>query len=272
MKIGFIGGGNMCQAIIGGLITKGRAAGDMIVVEPNEAARDTLASLEVAVTPAVEARIFDCDVIVLAVKPQVMREAILPLSGKLTSPLVVTIAAGIRTQDLARWLGGVKPYARIVRAMPNTPALMQAGITGLYAAPALEAGDKAIAEELLGAVGKTVWLDDEAMLDAVTAVSGSGPAYVFYFIEALEDAAKELGFSAEAARMFAIETFRGGAILAAASSDSPATLRANVTSKRGTTERAIEHFDAAALKQQFIAGVKAAALRSAELGAQLGNS
>lgn len=269
-KAAFIGGGNMSQAIIGGLLAQGFAAGDLQVVEPNDAARAKLAALGVAARPVCDEGVLTAGAIVLAVKPQVMREALAPLAGKLDTQLVISIAAGIRTADLSRWLGGAQAYTRIVRSMPNTPALIRAGITGLYAMPGLDATDKVRAEALMQAVGKTAWFEQESMLDAVTAVSGSGPAYIFYFIEALETAAREMGFSEEAARLFAIETFVGGARLAAESKDSPAVLRANVTSKRGTTERAIETFDAAALKQKFIDGVKAAAARSAELGAEIG--
>lgn len=271
-KVAFIGGGNMSQAIIGGLLAQGYAAGDLLAVEPNDTARAKLAAAGVAARPVCDADLLAAGAIVLAVKPQVMREAIAPLAGKLGAQLVISIAAGIRTVDLSRWLGGSHAYPRIVRAMPNTPALIRAGITGLYAMPGLDTNGKARAESLMQAVGKTAWFEREAMLDAVTAVSGSGPAYVFYFIEALEAAGREMGFGEDAARLFAIETFVGGARLAAESKDSPATLRANVTSKRGTTERAIETFDALALKQKFIEGVKAAAARSAELGAEFGRN
>ena len=169
------------------------------------------------------------------------------------------------------WLGDLAaPYLNIVRAMPNTPALIRAGITGLYAAPGVTAEGRRIAGSLLDAVGKTVWFDDEAMLDAVTAVSGSGPAYVFYFIEALEQAALELGFDREAASLFARQTFLGGAQLATSTDEAPGVLRARVTSKRGTTESAIEVFDRHALKNAFIDGVKAACARSRELGRELG--
>ena len=210
----------------------------------------------------------------LAVKPQMMRVAIAPLAGALRKQLVISIAAGVRAADLSRWLGGAgsehqPAYERVVRAMPNTPALVHAGITGLYAMPTVAAPEKVVAEKLLSSVGKTVWFDHETALDAVTAVSGSGPAYVFYFMEALEEAAIALGFEASAARLFALETFAGSVKLARESVASPARLRANVTSKRGTTERAIETFDRADLKGKFIEGVKAAAARSAELGQEL---
>jgi pyrroline-5-carboxylate reductase len=270
MKISFIGGGNMTQAILGGLIASGHAARDCFVIEPADAARAKLAERKVLSAEAWDACALDADVILLAVKPQMMRVAIAPLVAALGQQLVISIAAGIRAADLSRWLGGGQlAYERVVRAMPNTPALVHAGITGLYAMPAVAAEEKRAAEKLLAAVGKTVWFDNEAALDAVTAVSGSGPAYVFYFMEALEEAAIELGFDAKAARVFALETFAGSVKLARESVDSPATLRANVTSKRGTTERAIETFDRAGLRAKFIDGVKAAAARSAELGQEL---
>ncbi len=273
MKILFIGGGNMAQAILGGLIANGMNSADAMVVEPYPATQEKLTALgfasrsqfdEIATAHAAIA-----DVIVLAVKPQMMADAIAPLKGRLCAQLVLSIAAGVRLADLQRALGG---HDLIVRTMPNTPALILRGITGLYAGAAVDSAQRARAEALMQSVGKTVWFSEESMLDAVTAVSGSGPAYVFYFIEALEAAARDLGMTADAARLFAIETFTGAAALAAQSADSPAVLRANVTSKRGTTERAIEHFDQDALKQKFVAGVKAAAARSSELGDELAQS
>lgn len=270
MKISFIGGGNMTQAILGGLLASGHEARDCFVIEPMDVARLKLSELGVVSSATWDPRALDADVILLAVKPQVMRVAVEPLAAALNKQVVISIAAGIRTTDLSRWLGGhERAYERIVRAMPNTPALVHAGITGLYAMPSVMADEKSAAEKLLAAVGKTVWFDDEAALDAVTAVSGSGPAYIFYFMEALEEAATELGFNAKAARLFALETFAGSVKLARESADAPATLRANVTSKRGTTERAIETFDRAGLRAKFIEGVKAAAARSAELGQEL---
>ena len=270
MKISFIGGGNMTQAILGGTVASGHDARDCFVIEPADAARTKLAGLGVASSAVWDSRVLDADVIVLAVKPQVMRVAVAPFAAALDKQVVISIAAGIRTVDLSRWLGGhERAYERIVRAMPNTPALVHAGITGLYAMPSVAANEKSAAEKLLAAVGKTVWFDNETALDAVTAVSGSGPAYVFYFMQALEEAATELGFDAKAARLFALETFAGSVKLALESVDAPTTLRANVTSKRGTTERAIETFDRAGLKEKFIEGVKAAAVRSAELGQEL---
>ena len=272
MKTVFVGGGNMAQAIIGGLLGKGRDPATIHAIEPTEEVRTRLTRLGVSSAPAPRPEDLAADIFVLAVKPQMMATAIVPFAGKLTSALVISIAAGIRCEDLSRWLGGGKsntPYGYIVRAMPNTPALIHAGISGLYAMPNVTPTQRLQTESLLGAVGETAWFDNEAMLDAVTAVSGSGPAYVFYFIEALEQAAKDLGFTDVTARKFAVQTFLGGAKLAADSLESPAALRERVTSKRGTTERAIESFDHQQLKRHFIEGVKTARARSHELGLEM---
>lgn len=271
MKVLFVGGGNMAQAILGGLATEGLPNENFCVVEPLAETRALLAARAIATAATVSDDLLAVDAIVLAVKPQMMQAAILPFAGKLDTQVVISIAAGINTQSLAQWLGtAAMPYENVVRTMPNTPAVIGAGISGLFAAQSVTAEGREMAASLLGAVGKTVWLNDEAMLDAVTAVSGSGPAYVFYFIEALEQAAREMGFDDAAARLFATETFLGGAKLAAASSEPASVLRARVTSKRGTTERAIEVFDNAKLKAGFIDGVKAAAARSRELASELG--
>ena len=272
MKTVFVGGGNMAQAIIGGLLGKGRDPATIHAIEPTEEVRTRLTRLGVSSAPAPRPEDRAADIFVLAVKPQMMATAIVPFAGTLTSALVISIAAGIRCEDLSRWLGGGKsntPYGYIVRSMPNTPALIHAGISGLYAMANVTPNQRLQTESLLGAVGETAWFDNEAMLDAVTAVSGSGPAYVFYFIEALEQAAKDLGFTDVTARKFAVQTFLGGAKLAADSLESPAALRERVTSKRGTTERAIESFNHQQLKQHFIEGVKAARARSHELGLEM---
>lgn len=269
MKILFVGGGNMAQAIAGGLRQSGRAAEDLLVIEPSASARDALAAHGLRAQPAFEPALLEAQVVILAVKPQVMREAVAPLAGRLTGQLVISIAAGCRCESLARWLGAGTPYPQLVRAMPNTPALIHAGITGLYATPAVDAAGREAAETLMKVVGKTVWLEREAMLDAVTAVSGSGPAYVFYFIEALEQAARELGLGEAEARLLARETFLGAAQLAARSNENAADLRARVTSRRGTTEQAIEAFRQRALAPGFIEGVKVACERSREIGAEL---
>ena len=268
MRIAFIGGGNMATALISGLLKKGRSAADICVVEIDAAARERLeGDLHVAAHADLAQGVAGAESIVLAVKPQHMREVAHALAPLSTGALVLSIAAGVRHADLARWLGG---HARLVRAMPNTPALALAGMTGLYAPPGVSGDDRARAEAILGAAGTTLWVESEAQMDAVTAVSGSGPAYVFYFIEALEDAASALGFEAKASRALALETFAGAVKLATQSPESVATLRARVTSKGGTTERALETLDKARVHDSIVAAVRAAAERSRELGEALG--
>ena len=206
MNITFIGGGNMASAIIGGLIRKRWPRKAIRVVEVARSARERLErEFKVTVHAALDAGAASGDCIVLAVKPQQVREVARALKPLLAAQLVITIAAGVRVKDLSRWLGG---YPRIVRVMPNTPALALAGVSGLYAGRAVNAAGRATAERILGAVGMTLWLEREDDLDAVTAVSGSGPAYVYYFIEALERAARELGLAADAARRARARDFR----------------------------------------------------------------
>ena len=268
MNVTFIGGGNMASAMIGGLLSQGWSAGSIRVVEVAAPARERLErDFKVTAFPAVTAAAAHADCIVLAVKPQVLREVALALRAHLGSQLIVTIAAGIRLADLARWLGG---YSRLVRVMPNTPALVLAGVSALYAPANVSAEERAAAESLLGSVGATVWLEREEQIDAVTAVSGSGPAYVFYFIEAVEQAARELGLPAATAHKLALETFSGAARLALASADAPATLRERVTSKGGTTERALSSMETDRIKESIVRAVRAAATRSRELGDELG--
>ena len=268
MKITFIGGGNMAAALIGGLIAKGHAAAGIGVVELQAEARARLAAqFGVACVDSVAAAASLGEVVVLAVKPQQMRAAAALLRPRLTRELVITIAAGIRLLDLSRWLGG---YATLVRCMPNTPALIGAGISGLYASAEVDAGQRALAEAILGAVGATLWVPQEGLLDPVTAISGSGPAYVFYFIEALQQAAGEMGFSAADARKLAVETFVGTARLAAQSPEDVVLLRERVTSKGGTTERALASMDADGVKAMIVRALHAANQRAHELGEQLG--
>lgn len=269
MKITFIGGGNMATALIGGLKKQGFSVAGIQVVEPNEESRERLTdSFGVRATPAIDAAALHCDVLVLAVKPQQMKAAVAPAAGKLADQLVISIAAGLRLADIGRWLGG---YAKLVRAMPNTPALIGAGITGLCADSGVDREGRETAEKILRAVGHTLWVDDEAMMDVVTAVSGSGPAYVFYFIETLQNAGASLGLPAETARLLAIETFLGAAQLAAASSETVAELRARVTSKGGTTAAALEAFNSEGVGAGIARGVEAAAQRGRELCDLLGN-
>jgi pyrroline-5-carboxylate reductase len=268
MQIAFIGGGNMATALLGGLMQRGFAASEICVVEIQQEARTRLVQrFGVRVLEHVSAAIAECEVLVLAVKPQQMRDVAAQLASHVSNQLVITIAAGIRTDDLSRWLGG---YDRLVRAMPNTPALVQSAITGLFAPINVGTEDRRRAENILVAVGETLWLEQESQLDAVTAVSGSGPAYVFYFIEALQKAAEVQGFSAAQARRLALATFSGAIKLACDSEESPATLRARVTSKAGTTERALQVLDGDSVQQSIIRAVAAAQSRSRELGDQLG--
>ena len=268
MKIAFVGGGNMAGALIGGMLAKGYSADAISVIEVVREARDNLtARYKVRTSEAPDAATFEADTLVLAVKPQDMRKALAPLSGRLAQQLVVSIAAGIRLAELSRWLGG---HTKIVRVMPNTPALIGAGIAGLFARAEVSQAERARAEAILGAVGRTVWVDDEALIDAVTAVSGSGPAYVFYFIEALEKAGVRLGLAPETARELAIHTFAGAARLAAESAEAPSILRERVTSKGGTTEAALKVFAAENLAGDIARAVQAASDRGAELGDLLG--
>jgi pyrroline-5-carboxylate reductase len=269
MRIAFIGGGNMARAIIGGLLAKQAAhAEEILVVEPDSSARlRLLAEYGVKAIEAPGPDLAHAHVIVLAVKPQNMREAAGQLAAFAGDALFITIAAGIRIADLVRWLGG---RTRVVRAMPNTPALVHAGITGLHAPPEVGEADRGHAERLLGSVGATLWFGEESDLDAVVAVSGSGPAYVFYAIEALEEAARSLGLADGASRSLALWTFVGATKLAIERGEEPAALRAQVTSKGGTTERAIQVLEAGGLKAQFLAAVRAARDRSIEMGDALG--
>lgn len=268
MKVAFIGGGNMARAIIGGLVAKGIRGSDIVVVEIDAAARVKLVEdFGVSTVEAPGAELARVDVVVMAVKPQHMRTAATAVAPHIGNPLIVSIAAGIRLADLSRWMQDRK---RVVRAMPNTPALVHAGITGLHAPQGVSSDDRQAAEDLLATVGATLWFEREGDLDAVTAVSGSGPAYVFYAIEALEKAARELGLAEGASRSLALWTFVGATKLAIERGEEPSALRAQVTSKGGTTERAIEVLDAANVKGNFVAAVKAACERSRELGNALG--
>lgn len=267
MNICFIGGGNMADALIGGLLKQSYKPEQLRVVEINADSRTKLHNkYGVSTTDELATGVGDSHLVVLAIKPQQMREVAAQLAPLLNGQLVISIAAGIRASDLARWLG----THNILRTMPNTPALIQRGVSGLYALPEVSPVNRQIAENILQAVGVTVWLDDETMMDAITAISGSGPAYVFYFIESLQQAARELGFKETDARSLAINTFVGAAQLALDSQDDVSVLRARVTSKNGTTERALLSMDANQVKQHIITGAKAAAARAKEMGDELG--
>jgi len=271
MKIAFIGGGNMASALIAGLAGKLTAGANIHVVDPNPASLDKLRQqYGVTTAPGADAALGAADVIVLAIKPQSMREVaaqLLPLLDQARQTLIVSVAAGIRSADLSRWLGG---YGAIVRCMPNTPALIGMGITGMAAAAGVSAAQKQAADDILRAVGPTVWLDDEAKIDAVTAVSGSGPAYVFYFIEAMQQAAAEMGLSAEQGTQLALATFAGAAQLARQSTEPVSLLRERVTSKGGTTYAALTSMEQSGVKAAIVKAVKAAAARGKEMGDELG--
>lgn len=271
MSITFIGGGNMASAIAGGLVARGRAASGISIVDPVDAQR---AKLEAALpgvrtyASATAAAIAGSSIVVLAVKPQQMREACAALAPHVAAvPVVLSIAAGSRSADISRWLGG---YARIVRAMPDTPSLVGAGIAGLWSSPSVDASGRASATAILEACGEVVPVGREEALDAVTGISASGVAYVFYFIEALEAAARAHGFDAGDARRLAYATFDGAVKLAASSDEDCATLRARVTSKGGTTERGIAALEAARVREAIAAAVDAATRRATEMGELLG--
>ena len=269
MNLCFIGGGNLATALIGGLLKKDFIAAQMCVVEINADNRTRLqGEFGVKATATLEEGVAGSNVIVLAVKPQQLYAVAIQLAPLLSGQLLISIAAGIRAADLARWLG----TRHLVRAMPNTPALILSGMTGLYALAEVSQTQRDTAQTILAAVGNTLWLQDEVMVDAVTAVSGSGPAYVFYFIEALQQAARELGFDAEESRRLALDTFLGATKLAEASRDEVSVLRARVTSRNGTTERALLGMEADDVKRHIINAVHSAAIRSKEMGDELGKT
>jgi pyrroline-5-carboxylate reductase len=271
LNIAFVGGGNMAAALIAGLAGKLTLGANIHVIDPHAPALEKLQA-QFGVTTATSASdaLRGMDVIVLAVKPQSMREVaaqLLPFLDGERAPLILSIAAGIRAADLSRWLGG---YSAIVRCMPNTPALIGMGITGMVASSGVSGEQKKTADAILRAVGQTVWLDDEAKIDPVTAVSGSGPAYVFYFIEAMQQAAAELGLTPEQGTQLAIATFTGAAQLAANSSEPVSLLRERVTSKGGTTYAALTSMEESGVKAAIVKGIKAAAQRGREMGDELG--
>lgn len=268
VRISFLGGGNMANALIGGMLECGFDARKMRVVDLSaENCANLSERYGVGAASTISDEFIDCDLLLLAVKPQNLKAAVAPLAGRLRNQVVVSIAAGIRSTDIARWLGG---YARIVRAMPNTPALIGAGVTGLFAAAEVDAHGRESVENVLSSVGITAWVERETLIDSVTAVSGSGPAYVFHFIEALEAAGKAQGFDAETARKLAIGTVLGAARLAAGSEDSPGVLRERVTSKGGTTAAALASLAESGFMDIIDRAVAAACNRGRELGDELG--
>ncbi|MEN3364730.1 MAG: pyrroline-5-carboxylate reductase [Burkholderiales bacterium] len=268
LKISFIGGGNMATALIGGLAGKLTAGANIHVVDINAGALQKLEQqFGVTTGQKIDAAVAGSDVIVLAVKPQQMKDVVAQLQPHVGSQLVLSIAAGIRAFDLSRWMNG---HSAIVRTMPNTPALIGQGITGMVAMAGVSAQQREAADAIMRAVGPTVWLDDEALIDPVTAVSGSGPAYVFYFIEAMQQAAQEMGLTAEQGNQLAIATFVGAAQLAAQSPDPVSVLRERVTSKGGTTYAALTSMEESGVKDAIVRAMKAAAARGKELGEEFG--
>ena len=265
--IAFIGGGNMASAIIGGLIKAGRAADNVLVVDPGEAQRDKLrADFGVRALAAADASLASAALVVWAVKPQYFQAAAAPCAPFVAKALQLSVMAGIPSGAIARASGS----PRVVRAMPNTPALIGQGIAGLYAREGVTDDEKVEVETVLAPTGRTLWVTREDDLDAVTALSGSGPAYVFYFVEAMVQAATEMGLSAEQGKQLALATFAGATSLAQASSEPPELLRERVTSKGGTTYAALTSLEASGVKAAFVKALKAAQARAHELGEEFG--
>jgi len=266
-RIAFIGGGNMASAIIGGLIKQGRPATAFEVVEPYAEARLALKDKFGIVAHAQAGDTLQgVGLVVWATKPQTFREATLPVRAHVAGALHLSVAAGIPSSSIARWLGS----ERIVRSMPNTPALVGLGMTGLYARSGVTAQDRALIESVTATMGESLWVEREEQLDAVTALSGSGPAYVFYFLEAMTQAGTEMGLRAEQAYKLAVETFRGASALAKASNEPPEVLRQRVTSKGGTTYAAITSLEDSKVKALFGQALHAAERRARELGVEFG--
>ena len=267
--IAFIGGGNMASAIIGGLIRQGMKPDQFTVIEPfAETAAKLLKDFGITALAAAGPALAQANLVVWAVKPQVFSEAAAPVMPHTRAALHLSVAAGIRTDSIGRWVG----TDRVVRCMPNTPALVGQGITGLFACPSVTPADQTLVEQIIGTTGQFIWVQQESQLDAVTALSGSGPAYVFYFLEAMTQAGVGMGLSAEQAYQLAVATFSGASSLAAASTESPEVLRQRVTSKGGTTYAAITSLDASGVKASFVKAMQAAEVRAGELGDEFGKA
>ena len=267
--IAFIGGGNMASAIIGGLLKRGLPASQIQVVEPFAEQRAKLAQqFQVAVSASPEATLNRASLVVWAVKPQTFREAAAQSRDHTRAALHLSVAAGIRSDSIASWLG----TERVVRAMPNTPALIGKGITALFARPAASAADRLASEQVIQTTGDFLWLAEEEQLDAVTALSGSGPAYVFYFIEAMIQAGIDMGLSREQSHQLAVATFVGASALAQDATEPPEVLRARVTSKGGTTYAALTAMEQDGMQQRFMRAIEAARQRARELGNEFGAS
>ncbi len=255
----------MARSLVGGLIANGYSRDAIVVSDLSEDARKYVAdNFSVRVEESNHAVVAASSTVVLALKPQVMQSALTSVAGSLqsASPLLISIAAGIRLDDLDSWSGG---NLSIVRVMPNTPALIQKGVSAMYANPEVSDEEKTVVQNIMSAVGKTVWLPEERLMNVVTAVSGSGPAYFFYLIECIEEAAIELGLEHETAHLLATETAVGAALLSATSSESPAILRQRVTSPGGTTAAALNVLNEAKVKQSIVSAIRAAEERSIEM-------
>ncbi len=268
-RIAFIGGGNMASAIIGGLISQGHAPGQIDVVEPFAETRDKLKA-SYGVNAQAEAGPFlaEADLVIWAVKPQTFRLAALQARPYVQKALQLSVAAGIRSDSIVNWLG----TQRVVRAMPNTPALIGKGISGLFARPAVTAQDRQAVVQVMASTGELLWLDAEEKLDTVTALSGSGPAYAFYFMEAMTTAGAEMGLTRDQAQQLAVATFIGAGELVRSSGETPKVLRQRVTSKGGTTDAAICSMEDADLQAEFINALYAARRRAQELGDEFGKA
>ena len=270
-RLAFIGGGNMAAALIGGLIRQGLPSGRIVVADPSGDQLDRLArTYGILRAPDNASAATDAEAVILAVKPQQMRPVCLALKATVenTKPLLISVAAGIPHAALSRWFGAHIP---IVRTMPNRPALSGFGATGLYAPPGVGAAGRALAESIMAAVSATVWVEHESQMDTVTALSGSGPAYFFLFMEALEAAAHERGLPNDIAHKLTLATAYGAARMARESHEPLAVLREQVTSQGGTTAAALAVLDAAGLRATVSHAVAAADRRSAELAAEFGN-
>ncbi len=266
MKLAFIGGGNMAKALIAGLHTQHFIMTDITVIELDKAKHEALQTQYGVIVSDSLKDLASSNVIVLAVKPQQLAQLAQNLAPILSNQLIISIAAGVLLKDLSQWLNN---YDIIVRAMPNTPAQIQSGITGLYALPNVSSTQIAMADQVLSAAGSTLWLESEQKLDAVTAISGSGPAYVFYFIEALEAAAVNLGLNQTEAKQLSIATFKGAGLLADASDVPVSTLREQVTSKGGTTEQGLISLQDSHVKEAIMLAAKKAYDRAVTLGQEL---
>jgi pyrroline-5-carboxylate reductase len=267
-RTAFVGGGNMARSLIGGLVRAGASGADIAVAEPNAGLRDALArDFGVAVHADAADAARNADAVVLAVKPQVMQPVCVSLRevAQARKPVIVSIAAGIRIAQIEAWLGG---DLAVVRSMPNTPALIGAGAAGLVANARTDARQRELAQRILDAAGLAVWIDDEALMDTVTALSGSGPAYFFLLVEALEDAAVTQGLPRDTARALATQTCLGAGRMLREDGEAPSVLRQRVTSPNGTTQAALESFDADGLRAIVARAVAAATKRGQELSAQ----